>query len=431
VSGELIDPAPKIYKIPSFTAAWGDNKDSGWLELDLSGQRPYLKAELSSDKLDLRPLFATDKKNGIEDAQSPEPAAQKDQTSKAETQAPKPEAPKTKIFSAKPLKLEGLQALDAELKFRDKQVLLPAWALNDVIVDILLKDGTLEIKPFNFTIGGGKADVRFALRSQEKPAGLAVALDIDQLEIGPMLDQLGSERTIDGNMDAAFNLDSSGDSVAALMAGLNGYIHIAMQDGRAASESLEQLEKWLGSGILRMLNPFQERREFTPVNCFVNSIEVKDGLANVKILLDTDRTSIFGAGDVNLKTEGLDLGIKPMPKKGAGPADFSFSLKELSQPFRLGGTLAGPHLTIDAGRTAFVIGKLAGALALGPIGIGAFFGDVSVGKKDPCAIALQAMEKGRASGGENAKDTTKNSDPGSQKKKEEKSGGFLRRLFGQ
>jgi hypothetical protein len=35
-----------------------------------------------------------------------------------------------------------------------------------------------------------------------------------------------------------------------------------------------------------------------------------------------------------------------------------------------------------------VIGKMAGALALGPVGIAAFFADVSVGKKDACAVAL-------------------------------------------
>jgi hypothetical protein len=36
---------------------------------------------------------------------------------------------------------------------------------------------------------------------------------------------------------------------------------------------------------------------------------------------------------------------------------------------------------------------LAGALLLGPIGITAFFADVSLGKKDPCLEALTAFEK--------------------------------------
>ena len=125
--------------------------------------------------------------------------------------------------------------------------MLPALALDDVIVDVLLKDGNLEIKPFKFSIGGGKADVRFALRSQEKPAALAANWNIDQLEIGPMLDKLGYQRSIEGNMDAALNLDGSGDSVAALMAGLNGNIRIAMSDGRAASEYLDCLRSILAA----------------------------------------------------------------------------------------------------------------------------------------------------------------------------------------
>ena len=423
VTAQFIDPAPKVYRMPSFNATVGDNNQKGWLELDLSAKRPSLKGELSSDKLDLRPLLAEDKKESTQNTQPAKPVPSKKKRTKGDIQTPYTSVSHARVFSAEPLPLEGLQAIDADLKFDEKQVLLPALALDDVKLNILLKDGNLEIKPFKFSIGGGKADVRFALRTQVKPAALAANLNIDQLEIGPMLDKLGYQRSVEGNLDASLNLDGSGDSIAALMAGLNGNIRIAMIDGRAASEYLELLEKYLGSGILNMLNPFQQKREYTPINCFVNNIEIKDGLADIKLLLDTDQTSIFGLGDVNLKTERLNLGIKPTPKKGAMPASVSFSFKELSQPFKLGGTLANPHLAIDPGRTAFVIGKMAGALALGPFGIAAFFADVSVGKKDPCAAALGAAAKKTES-------SSKETAAGDEKKKEKKSGGFFKRLFG-
>jgi len=260
---------------------------------------------------------------------------------------------------------------------------------------------------------------------------LTATVGIDQLAIGPMFDKLGYRRSVEGNMNAAFNLDSTGNSVAAWMAGLNGSTRITVSQGRMTSEYLELLEKYLGSGILNMINPFQEKREYTPVNCFVNTIDIKGGLADVKILLDTDRTSIFSAGDVNLKTERLDMGIKPTPKKGAMPANISFSFKELSQPFRLGGTLAKPHLAIDPGRTAFVIGKMAGAVALGPVGIAAFFADVSVGKQNPCAVALEVInEKGPSPDAKKEEDSSKATATGDEKKEEKKSGGFFRRLFG-
>jgi hypothetical protein len=70
-----------------------------------------------------------------------------------------------------------------------------------------------------------------------------------------------------------------------------------------------------------------------------------------------------------------------------------------------------------------VIGKMAGALALGPIGIAAFFADVSVGKKDPCAVVLGTIAK-------KVEGSSKETAAGNEKKKEKKSGGFFKRLFG-
>jgi uncharacterized protein involved in outer membrane biogenesis len=429
VTARINDPEPKVYKIPSFSARVGDNNQTGWLELDFTADRPHLTGELSSDKLDLRPLLAKDDAENIQKAPAGKAVPQESKKSQAKSRSPKSKDQYTRIFSDEPLQFKGLQVIDADLKFRDRQVLLPRLALDDVILDLRLKNGHLEIRPFNFSIGGGKADVQFNLQSEEKPAVLAATIDIDQLAIGPMLDKLGYQRSVEGNMDAGFNLDSTGNSVAAWMAGLNGNTRIAVSQGRMTSEYLELLEKYLGSGILNMVNPFQEKREYTPVNCFVNKIDIKDGLADLKILLDTDRTSIFGVGNVDLKTERLDLGIKPTPKKGAMPANISFSFKELSQPFRLGGTLAQPRLSIDAGRTAFVIGKMAGAVALGPIGIAAFFADVSVGKQDACAVALEAINE-KESSPDAKKEEESSEAAGNEKKEEKKSGGFFRRLFG-
>jgi len=437
VTAQVTDPAPKIYRIPALKATVGENNQTGWLELDLSAKRPSIKGELSSEKLDLRPLLAADKEAGKAIPQSakptdPPPPKKKRTKGDIQTQytAEQHKRSTAKVFSAEPLPLEGFQVIDIDLKFRDKQVLLPALALDDVILDILLKNGNLAIRPFNFSIGGGRADVQFALRTQEKPAALTTILDIDQLEIGPMLDKLGYQRSVEGNLDADFSLDTTGDSVAALMAALNGNTLITMSNGRAASEYLELLEKYLGSGILRMINPFEEKREYTPINCFVNRIEIKDGLADIKILLDTDRTSIISIGDVNLKTEALNLGIKPTPKKRDMPADISFNLRQLSQPFKLGGTLAAPALTIDPGRTAFIMGKMAGALLLGPVGIAAFFTDVSVGKKDACAITLEnSKKKGQSPGTKKTDASSKRKATEEDQKEEKKPGRFYRRLL--
>jgi uncharacterized protein involved in outer membrane biogenesis len=417
VSGQFSDPSPKIYRIPSLQAGLGDNDASGWVEVNLSKDRPHVSAELSSQKLDLRPFLA-----GVEE----------ESTTKAQSAASGPK--KDKVFSSKPFDLEWLKPVDADIKLRNKQVLLPKLALDDVVAAILLLNGNLQLKPFTFAVGGGTADVQFDLRSQDEPPRLAVAKVIDQLDLGPMLDELGYERNIEGKLNTDINLSTQGGSYAEMMAGLEGNIYIAMSDGRASSAYLNLLQKYLGSNIRQLLNPFQAQAKYEQINCFYNTIDIKDGLANVKLLLDTQQTSIIGAGDVNLKTETLNLGIKPTPKKGyglSGIGTVGFSLKELSQPFRLRGTLAHPHLSIDPERMVFTLGKFAGAMALGPAGIAAFFADISLGKKDPCLAARQFSEKdGQRPDAEKADAASQQTETIIEEKNKKKPSGFFDRLFG-
>ena len=394
-SGQFVDPVPKIYKIPAFKVVMGDSHSNGSIELNLAKQRPEVTAALSSQKMDLRPLLVKDEEKG----------AAKDTPAKSDKK-------RDKVFSSEPWSLDGLKRVDADIKIRPKRVLLPRLALNDMTVDILLKNGNLRVQPIKFVIGGGSANGRLNLRSHDKPSSLDMELEIEQLDLGPMLDELGYERSLEGILNADIMLAGSGNSLADLMAGFNGGISIVMKDGQADSKYLDLLQKILGSDVLRLINPFKKKEPQTKVNCFVNDINIKDGLAECKLLLDTDQTSIFGVGDVDLSTEKLDLGIKPVPKKGYGldsVAEVSFSFKEFSQPFRLGGTLAHPSLALDPTRTLFILGKVAGALALGPAGIAAFFADISLGKKDACLEALKALEeKDRVEGGKKLEENKDN-----------------------
>ena len=406
LAGQFVDPASKIYRIPSLKAQLGDNDVSGWVELNLSKERPLVKAELSSRQLDLRPVLAEAGKANASRAQTSKSGQKND-----------------KIFSSEPFQLEKLKAIDADLKFRDKHVLFPYLALNDVVLDVLLDNGNLQVKPFMFIIGGGNADIQFDLRLQNTPPTMRLVKVIDELDLGLMFDELGYPRTFEGKLHTDIRLSSRGASVAELMAGLNGGIYSTMNKGWMDSKYLDLLQKYLGSNVLQLLNPFKSKEQYGRINCSVNQIDIKDGLAEVKLLLDTAQTSILGAGDVNLKTEALNLGIKPTPKKGiglSGVGGISFSFKELSQPFRLGGTLAKPSLALDPGRAAFTMGKLAGALALspliGPLGLTAFFADVSVGKQDACAKAMQFIQKKeQAVSRTEADQTPKKADPQSNK----------------
>jgi uncharacterized protein involved in outer membrane biogenesis len=357
----------------------GENDGTAWIEVNLTGKRPRVKAELLSEKMDLRPMLV---KAGIKDDGGA-------RSVKSKTQ-------KNRVFSKQPWNLDTLQVIDAELKVRNKNILLRNLAFTDLMADIVLENGELTIKPIKFEVGGGQAQGQFSFASQGKIPLVDGYLTIDRLDLGMMLDQLGYKRALEGNLDVDVTLSGSGDSTAALMAGLDGDIYLSMKDGKTDSKYLELLQKYLGTDVVRLLNPFKSKKPYTEINCSFNSINIRDGLANIKLLLDTKQTTIVGAGEIELKTEKLDLGVQPKPKSGYGHSSVgtvSFSLSELSRPFRLGGTLAKPSLQLDVKRTAVTLGKFAGALALGPAGLAVLFSDVSLGKKSACLQAAETFEK--------------------------------------
>lgn len=412
VSGRFTDPEPEVYEISSLKLLLGENDAGGLVALNLTQKRPQISASLSSQKMDLRPVLKTAGEGGAPEAPPAKNGGLRD-----------------KVFSSKPLPLNVLTVIDLDARIRANEILLPRLALNNTAVDVLLNNGNLEMKPVRFEIGGGSANGLLTLHMQEGLPVLELDAKIGGFDVGRMLNQLGYPETLDGKLNADAVLIGSGRSTEELMAALDGKISVWMNEGRASGKYLDLLQDFLGTNVLRLLNPFKSKQSQTKVNCWVNQIEIREGMADCKLLLDTDQTSILGAGDVNLKTEELNLGIKPTPKKGfglSGLGAIKFSLRELSSPFRLGGTLKEPSLALDPKGTAFTLGKFAGALALGPAGIAAFFADVSLGKKDPCLEALKFIGKETEAATSEQTDET---GAGNRKEPGKRPGGFFGGLF--
>jgi uncharacterized protein involved in outer membrane biogenesis len=411
LSGRVLDPEPEVYEIQNLSAAWAESDLQGLLRVDAAGKRPAVTADLSARRLDLRPFFA-------EKAAAPSvPVGGKE----------------NRVFSTEPVPFDWLTPIDGSLKLQAGVLLVRRYALENLEVDALLRDGTLEAKPVSFGMGGGTGEAHLAIKSQGKGAAVKLAATVKDVQVGPMLDLLGHERNLEGSLDVDMKLSASGGSEAAFMGDLDGYVHLVMGNGKIAMKYLRALNSDLQATLLRLLNPFQEQSPFVDFNCFVDRAEIRDGIARVKLLLDTDETTIVAAGDVDLRTEQLDIGIKPTPKSGyglKGVAQLTLGFNELAKPLKLGGTLANPSLAIDPTQAMLTIGKALGGFALfGPFGIITALADLKLGGKDACLRAIQKaqarQEQAGASEGEaNEKPGGK---PGAESKKK---GGFFRWLFG-
>jgi uncharacterized protein involved in outer membrane biogenesis len=411
LSGKVSDPEPGVYEIQNLSAGWAESDLAGLLRVNTAGQRPEVTADLSSRRLDLRPFFAE------EGATPPAPAGDKEK----------------RVFSAEPLPFDWLTRADGSLELRTGLLLLPRCAVENLDFGAVLRDGALKVKSATFGVGSGAGEVQLAIHRQDQGAAVSLVARLKEVQVGPMLDELGYERNLEASLDADMKLAGGGDSLAALMGGLNGHVHLVMGDGKIAMKYLRALNSDLQATVLRLINPFQKQTAFTNFNCFVNRAEMHDGTARVRLLLDTEETTIVAAGDVDLATEQLDIGIKPSPKSGyglKGVAQVTLGFNELAKPLKLGGTLASPSLAIDPTQATLAIGKALGGFALfGPFGIITALADVKLGGKDAC---LKAIEKAQAiqekSGAtDDGVSNESGEQPGAEPKKK---GGFFRWLFG-
>ena len=379
VAGHLSAPTLENFKISDIAILLGESKISGEIELNRKSTRPRVTAKFQSPKLDLRPFI--------------NPA---DSDAKTETKTKKSAGKRDKVFSTEPFSLQAFQLVDAAVSLRVDQILTHRIALDKFNLDLNLKNGHLIVKPLTTDSGGGHLTGNLDLRTNKNHITLATRITAQKIDLGDMLKKLGIARDLDGVLEVDINLKGQGNSVAALMAGLNGDVVVFLSEGQMPVKYLNLVGADLTTSLLKIVNPFGKKIEKAQINCAVCDFNIKDGLAQSDVLMidDPDKT-LLSAGTINLKTEALDFGIQTQPKEGLGTKEtgkVSVSLSAITKPFKLGGTLANPSLGISAERAA----KTIGSALIGPGGLASLFVSTSSGKEDPCAAALEIAGAGPA-----------------------------------
>jgi len=219
------------------------------------------------------------------------------------------------------------------------------------------------------------------------------------VDIAYLANIVKAARGVEGNLDADIDIRARGTSVAGLMGSLSGNAVFLMGKGRVQHKYIDLLGGDLSSGLFRLLNPFEKEKPYTSINCFVGAFTMNNGLARATTLvLNTQYMVVVGEGTINLKTERLNLSLKPVPKEGIGASligRLGISASELTRPFKLGGTLTRPRLVIDPAQTAITLGRTIGAITLfGPAGIAAALIGKTSDEETSCAAAISAAKRG-------------------------------------
>ncbi len=348
LSGKLIGDAASALTFKGLKAGMAGSDLGGEILIRLDGKRPAVAATLFAETIDLTALGGA---GGDADA-----GAKRD-----------------KVFSADPLPLDALKAVDAKLQLKAKSVVFAGARLEDATLGMALNGGNLVVKPVQGKLAGGAMDGSVRLDARKKAAGLAVQLALDKVDLGRLMREMGVTDALEGHASINIDIAGAGSSVAGIMAGLNGETSLMMGKGRMKSAALNTL---IGGPTQILSNIFTGGdSEYTAINCAVVRFPVKKGVATAEpLVLDTEVAAFLGNGTINLGSEVLDLVIDPDVKKTTISA---------AVPVNIEGTLANPAYSLDKLAVARKVGGVLGLVLFPPAAVVGLV-DLGAGDDNPC-----------------------------------------------
>lgn len=343
--------AATVWHYDRFKGRVGDSDLAGDASVATGGNRPTLRADLVSRHLDFDDLA------GFVGA-APQSGGGESSNPKLAARGARQRA-SGKLLPDTPYELDKLNAMDADVRLKARRIEAPGLPLDDMDAHLLLEGGVLTLKPLDFGVAGGHVRSDLRMDARESPIRTRADVDAGGLDLGRLLPDAKLAKDAAGHVGGRIALSGTGNSVAAMLGSSDGSVAIGMGKGQVSNLLLE----YAGLDVQEALKFLVEGDREIPIRCAFGDFGVKDGLMTSKALaFDTTDTIIVGSGTVSLKSETLDLVLRPRPKDR--------SLLVFRSPLLLEGSFRQPRFHPDLKRVglraaiALVLGNIAPPAAL-------------------------------------------------------------------
>lgn len=340
----------------------GDSDLTGELSVDAGRERPFLRADLKSKRLDFDDL-ATVFGGAPSRVQGEAVSARQDAIGRQM-------AAQRRLFPDAQLNVTRLRAMDADVKYAAASIDAPWLPLRAASLRVKLDDGLLVADPMKLDLPQGSVNGRATLDARPSTPVSTVDVRLSDARLEQLIPgRNGGPAPLYGSVVGRVKLQGAGASVHEAVSHADGEVLAVVPGGEIRRAFAELLGVNVTKGLGLLLSDDQSK---TDVRCALAHFQAKDGVLRADhIVFDTGPVLGEGSGSVNLGAETVDLKISGEPKEPR--------LVRLMAPVTLKGPLAGPKLGVDA----------AGALGQG--GIAAALGAVA-----PLAAILPFVDLGLA-----------------------------------
>lgn len=367
VTGNLNYTAARI-RFDNFMGRMGSSDIGGDIAVNPHAAPPYVDARLHSHRVDLQDLGGF---IGAKPGSGPSKEA----------------ATSNQILPDQKINVPKLNAVNATLTYHGDHIENKKLPLDNIDADIKVQNGAIDVRHLNFAVGRGTLGM-VATLNPAKDGDFATKLKVDvaRLDIARLMQSTGTFKG-QGTLGGHITLDSTGNSVANLVARGNGGVTLVVDHGGDVSALLpDLLGLKIGSAVLSAIG-IPTRSD---LQCFIADLPLRRGVLQThSLLLQTSNTRTIGTGTVDMRNDTLDYHVTTR--------SLHFNILSLPGAVNISGPIRSP--TVLPG--AELIGRTAAA-----IGLGVLFPPAAllptiqfgVGKGSVCEDAIQQANAAPAAG---------------------------------
>ncbi|ODT86608.1 MAG: membrane assembly protein AsmA [Phenylobacterium sp. SCN 70-31] len=365
-----------LWKVDGLAGRVGDSDLSGTLAVETGRERPLLKAALMSRSLDfddLGAVFGAAPKAGPGETASAEPAAR--------------QVAQPRLFPDTPLDVRRIRAMDADVTYRATSIRDTPIQLSAASVRVRLDDGLLRADPLRLDLPHGRLEGHVSLDARGGTPSTTLDLRLSNARIEGLVPVTFQGSTpFEGALVGRARLAGRGDSVRKTFATADGEVVVVAPGG----EIRRSVAELMGVNVVKGLGLLLSKdTTTTPIRCGVAHFQARNGVMRAdNIVLDTGPVLVTGRGEIDLRSERMDLRVRGQDK--------SFRLVRVLVPVTAKGSLTAPRIGVESG-PALAQGGVAAALGtlLSPLAAILPFVDPGLAKDANCgALIAEAARDG-------------------------------------
>jgi hypothetical protein len=390
ISGHLRSVGTK-FELSHMQGRLGGSDIHGVVTVKLDSPHPVLNADLTSHVLnlaDLGPTFGGNAPSAAEEAQErqgsghPTKAKAKHELAKGLAHGVAGNttgAASQFLLPTAKLQVDRLRGMDATLHYHADEIKAQNLPLQKVDLHLRLRNDVLTMDPFTFTLPQGTLGGTAVIDVHGQVPTEQLDVRLTHVQLAQFHTKGTTKPPFEGTLVGRIRLNGTGDSMHAFASTADGTLSFVVPHGEIEQAFAEFAGIDVAQGLGLMLKKKQKQ---TDLRCGIADFDAEHGIAKVRqVVFDTQVVMITGNGDVDLRSERLNMQLTGAPKK--------FRIGVLHTPIEIRGTLLHPAVGVKGSKLA---AQGAAAVVLGligtPLAAVAAFVDPGLNKSADCQALL-------------------------------------------